>query len=105
VNSAEGAPSVCPLLRNSSEPILYTLSERVALLAYDAVDDRAEAVDDVRAIDASRSKFVHHGSDVEDNESFKRFVLHGIKMFLKLIRLVDVFETKDQLLDHTVRMN
>lgn len=57
-----------------------------------------------RVSTANGTSPVHHGSDIEDSESFKRFVLHGLKMFLKLIKLVDVFETKDQLLDHIDRM-
>ena len=57
------------LLRDSSEPILQNLSERLAMFAYDTVQERTVALKDVKEAYALRSRFVHHGLQV-----FRRIV-------------------------------
>ena len=53
------------LLRDSSEPILQNLSERLAMFAYDTVQERAVALKDIKEAYALRSRFVHHGAKID----------------------------------------
>jgi hypothetical protein len=92
------------LLKNPSEPVLLNLSERLAMLAYTSADERAAAVTHVREAYSLRSGFVHHGLDVLDREVVERFARHGIRLFLRLVRTVNRFGSKTELLDHLDRM-
>ncbi|HWB16336.1 MAG TPA: hypothetical protein VG538_08005 [Vicinamibacterales bacterium] len=92
------------LLKNSSEPILHNLGDRLAMFGYDSVDERATALADVRAAYSLRSDFVHHGLDVEDREIINRFAHHGLKFFLRLAKNVNRFSTREQFIEYIDRM-
>ena len=67
------------LLRDSSEPILQNLSERLAMFAYDTVQERTVALKDVKEAYALRSRFVHHGAEIDEGEVVNRFAHHAFR--------------------------
>lgn len=92
------------LLRDNSEPILHNLSERLAMFTYDTVDERAAALKDVRKSYSLRSRFVHHGIEIEEGEVVARFARHGLRFFSRLAKNVSRFSSKYNLIDHIERM-
>ena len=92
------------LLRDTSEPILHSLSERLALFGYDTVDERAAAVKDVKEAYSLRSAFVHHGAEIGKDEVVTRFARHGRRLFSRIIQTAARFRTGRELLDHIERM-
>ena len=92
------------LLRNSSESISHSLSERLAMYSYDTVDERTAALNDVRKAYSLRSRFLHHGIEIEEGEIVTRFARHGLLFFSRLARKVSRFSSKDKLIDHIDRM-
>jgi hypothetical protein len=92
------------LLKDRSEPILVNLAERLAMFAYETVNERMAAISDVRAAYSLRSEFVHHGVDVADEEIIGRFARHGVKLFLRIAKGATSFVSKTELLDHIDRM-
>jgi Apea-like HEPN len=92
------------LLKNSSEPVLQNLSERLALFAYDSVDERAATVKEIRDAYSLRSDFVHHGIDIDNQELVGRFARHGVKLFLRVAKNLTKFNDKQEMLDHIDRM-
>ena len=75
------------LLRDSSEPILHNLSERLAMFAYDTVEERTVALKEVKAAYSLRSRFVHHGAEIEEGEVVTRFAHHGLQVFSESLRM------------------
>ncbi len=91
------------LVRDTREPILHTLSERLALFGYDTVDERATAMKDVKDAYSLRSAFVHHGADIGEREIVTRFARHGLRFFSRVIKTATRFGTKLELLDDIER--
>ena len=74
------------LLRDSSEPILHNLRERLAIFAYDTVQERRVALKDVKEAYALRSRFVHHGAEIDEGEVVNRFAHHGLQVFRRIVK-------------------
>ena len=92
------------LLRDSSEPILRNLSERIAMFAYDTVEERMVALDEVKAAYSLRSRFLHHGAEIEEGEVVTRFAHHGLQVFLRIAKNVHHFSCKVEFIEHIDRM-
>jgi hypothetical protein len=92
------------LLKDSNEPIVQNLSERLALLAYDAADQRLAAVEDVRRAYSLRSNFMHHAVDVSDRATVGRLARHGVQLFLRIIKRRGTLTTKKDLAERVDRM-
>ena len=92
------------LLKNNSESILHNLSERLAMFGYDTVDERTAALKDVKKAYSLRSRFVHHGVEIEDGEIVTQFARHGLRLFCRIAQAVTRFSSKVELLDHIDRM-
>lgn len=92
------------LLKNSSEAILHNLGERMAIFAYDTVDERSAVLKDVAAAYSLRSSFVHHGVDIEDREVIDKFAHHGVKFLLRVAKNISRFGNKEKFLEHIDRM-
>ena len=76
------------LLKNSSEVILHNLSDRLAMFGYDTVDERTAASKDVKKAYSLRSRFVHHGVEIEDGEIVTQFARHGLRIFSRIAQAV-----------------
>ena len=92
------------LLRDSSEPILHNLSERLVMFAYDTVEERTVALKEVKAAYSLRSRFVHHGAEIEEGEVVTRFAHHGLQVFLRIAKNVHHFSGKVEFVEHIDRM-
>jgi hypothetical protein len=95
------------LLKNTTESITQNLAERLAIGAYATLTERKQAISDVRAAYDLRSRFMHHGLDVEDGEVVVRFAKHGLRLFLQLAKNAARFQTKAQFFEHveTVKLS
>ncbi len=92
------------LLRDSSEPILHNLSERLAMFAYDTVEERTVALKEVKAAYSLRSRFVHHGAEIEEGEVVTRFAHHGFQVIRRIAKNVHHFSRKVEFVEHIDRM-
>ena len=92
------------LLRDSSESILQNLSERLAMFAYDTVQEREVALKDVKEAYSLRSRFVHHGAEIDESEVVNRFAHHGLQVFRRIVKNVHRFSRKVEFVEHIDRM-
>ena len=92
------------LLRDSSEPILHNLSERLAMFAYDTVQEREEALKDVKEAYSLRSRFVHHGAEIGEGEVVNRFAHHGYQVFCRIAKSVHRFSRRVEFIEHIDRL-
>jgi hypothetical protein len=74
------------LLRNETEPVVSSISERFAFLAPGSVDDRIATARLVRDVYRLRSRYVHHAMKVDDYDLVARFVQLSLDVFLALVR-------------------
>jgi hypothetical protein len=88
------------LLRNTTESITQNLAERLAIGAYATLTERKQAISDVRAAYDLRSRFMHHGFDVEDGDVVVRFARHGLRLFLQLAKNATRFQTSAQFFEY-----
>ena len=91
------------LLRDSSEPILHNLSERLAMFAYDTVQERTVALKDVKEAYSLRSRFVHHGAEIDEGEVVTRFAHHGLQVFRRIAKNVNRFSRKVEFVEYIDR--
>ena len=92
------------LLKDSSEAILSNLSDRLVMFGYDTVDERTAASKDIKKAYSLRSRFVHHGVEIEDGEIVTQFARHGLLLFSRIAKDVARFSSKVELLDYIDRM-
>ena len=92
------------LLKDSSEAILSNLSDRLVMFGYDTVDERTAASKDIKKAYSLRSRFVHHGGEIEDGEIVTQFARHGLLLFSRIAKDVARFSSKVELLDYIDRM-
>lgn len=89
-------------LKNSSEPIMDNISERMAFLAGSTVDERRAIISNVKKAYALRSSFVHHGQriGVDDLATLQEFMLMAWRCLQALIQFAgDDNATKAQFLN------
>ena len=92
------------LLRDSSEPILHNLSERLAVFAYDTLEERTVALKEIREAYSLRSRFVHHGAEIEQVEVVTRFAHHGLQVFRRIAKNIHRFSRKVEFVEYVDRM-
>ena len=92
------------LLRDNSEPILHNLSERLAMFAYDTVQERTVALKEVKEAYSLRSRFVHHGAEIDEGEIVNRFAHHGLQTFSRIAKNIHHFKGKVEFVEHIDRM-
>jgi hypothetical protein len=86
------------LLKDSAEPIQGNLGERMAFLIGTSLKERRDIVATVKATYGMRSKFIHHGQDIDDIEVFERFLLCAWSSLLEMLRLQGKYATRLELL-------
>jgi hypothetical protein len=87
------------LLRNDTEPIQQNVGERMAFINADTVGERQQIMRNLKAAYALRSRFVHHGSTIEERETVWRFMINAWALFTTLAKARRSFDTKEQLID------
>lgn len=91
------------LLRDDSEPILHNLAERLAILCYDTIEHRSGAIKDVKAAYTLRSRFVHHGHEVNEVGVVTTFARHGVRLCLRVLDRTGTVTDKQHLLANVDR--
>lgn len=92
------------LLRNESEPVQYSISERVAFLIGKDLEDRKRIIRVVKKAYGLRSGFLHHGEAPEDLALMQEFMdiawrsMHGLlinaQKFTAVEALLDAIENR-----------
>ncbi len=88
------------LLKNSNEPIQQNISERLAIFIGNSIQEKKMIIRLVKDIYAVRSAFVHHGSDVkeEDAELMTAFMQYASAFFIRSSRIKIVLRPKSSFL-------
>lgn len=84
------------LLKNESEPIQQNISERIAFLTSQDRAKRRSIIQNVKEAYGLRSKFFHHGHNIEEIESISTFMRTAWDSILKIISNANRYETKEQ---------
>ena len=74
------------------------------MFAYDTVQEREAALKDVKEAYSLRSRFVHHGAEIDEGEVVNRFAHHGHQVFCRIARNVHRFSRKVEFVEHIDRM-
>lgn len=86
------------LLKDTSEPIQSTLSDRLAYWLEKDSKDRRAIISNVKSVYRIRSNYLHHGNTRHDLELLTAFLAHANLFFVSLLRTKNVFATKDDFL-------
>jgi len=87
------------LLRDETELIGQNLAERLAVVIGGNVDERKAIIKTTREVYRLRSRFVHHGVEIDDVKTMDEFMLYASVFFEKILKATDLFQTKIALLD------
>lgn len=87
------------LLRNDGEPISKNLSERMAFLIGDSLENRKTIVANVQEIYRLRSSFIHHGNSIDDLETLSVFMTNAWACFHNLLGYIQSVKSKDELIN------
>ena len=87
------------LLQNQSEPIQATVGDRLAFVVGKDADERMHVARLVRKCYGVRSRYIHHGQILEEQEPIKKLFIYAWYFFTRLILSHRKFESKDALLN------
>lgn len=88
------------LLRNDSEPIQQNIGERLAFAIGKNIEERIKIIKNIRAVYSYRSKFVHHGIELDnDIQDIRDFMLNVWLFIQSLYNVINVFPSKEAFLD------
>jgi hypothetical protein len=87
------------LSRGETEPIQQNLGERIAFTIGGSLSERKDIIRVTKQAYKLRSRFVHHGAEVDDLKIMKDFMIYAYVFFEKMLRAVSLFSTKLQFLD------
>lgn len=88
------------LLRDSSEPIQGNLAERLAFLVGESLEERKAVVAITKSAYALRSRFVHHGREINDLETLNKFLMLAWQGLANLINNLDNFARREDLISY-----
>jgi hypothetical protein len=83
------------LLKNDSEPIQHTISDRMAFFLESEAEGRRRIVGLVKAAYAARSGYVHHGRTIAEQEDLAAFLPIAWRFFIQLIDAMQHFKARD----------
>jgi hypothetical protein len=87
------------LSRDETEPIQQNLGERIAFTIGGSLSERKDIIRVTKQAYQLRSRFVHHGAEVDDLKVMKDFMIYAYVFFEKMLRAINLFSTKLQFLD------
>lgn len=87
------------LIRNDNEPIQQNLGERLAFTVGGSVEERKAIIKAVKRAYELRSRFMHHGRAIDDVKAMEAFMLYAYAFFEKVLRVVNIFQTRVAFLD------
>jgi len=88
------------LLRSETEPIQQNVGERAAFYLHETAGDRAGLTRLFRQVYAQRSRYVHHGRDINDEDALKQFAPLATQLMWKIVREAPRFSTRDEFIRH-----
>jgi hypothetical protein len=86
-------------LKNNSEPIQQNISERMAIFKGGTLKEKKEFIANFKTVYSLRSSFVHHGYEIESLKELKNFMEYVWVVFVKLIKSINRFESKESFID------
>jgi hypothetical protein len=92
------------LLRDQNEPIMQNISERMALFLGSDITMREEIIRTVKEVYAIRSKFIHHGESVKEEEILRKFMIYTASFFWSLTHSISQFSEKGDFIKAIERM-
>jgi hypothetical protein len=85
------------LLRNDNEPIQQNVGDRIAFAIGKDPIERRKIVQTFKEIYAIRSRYIHHGTRLNDNNSLiQQFMQYAFITFDSLVRNIHQFKTKEE---------
>lgn len=88
------------LLKSQGEPIQQNVGERFAFYSKQTPKERQEIVTMFKEIYNLRSKFIHHGKEIEHMDIISEFFKSTFYFFIKLMCDLEKFDTKDSFIKH-----
>lgn len=86
-------------LKNSSEPIQKNLGERMAFLIGNTVDERRKVIHNVDEFYNIRSRLIHHGRDIQENQKdvVDEFFVNVWFSFTRLLSSVELWRSRSDM--------
>jgi hypothetical protein len=88
------------LLKDENEPIILNLSDRIAFLLGNTVDERKRIVKVIKEIYGLRSKLIHHGRTIDEKEKIKEYLIIVFNFYCLIIKQVSKYQTKAKFIEH-----
>lgn len=92
------------LLKDPNEPIMQNISERMAFVVRDTVEERKSVVRLVKEIYSLRSKFIHHGQSIDNMERLEKFMAEASWFFVKISMDINAYITKEAFMEKLEEM-
>lgn len=86
------------LLKNESEPIQNNIAERMAFIVGKDINERKNIIKNVKEVYNMRSRFFHHGYEIDDKDKIEMFMVHTWKLFFMIIENFEAYSSKDELI-------
>jgi len=90
-------------LANENEPISRSLSQRVAMLIKNGVEERENLVRNFKEANSKRSNYLHHGRLQENDTVIQEFQLNAWNAIYHILLSLKKFKTKSELTSSLVR--
>jgi hypothetical protein len=87
------------LLRDSNEPVVKNVSERLAFVVGVTLQERIAVRNNAAQVYGLRSAFLHHGRAPREMDPLELFMRHVWRGFVALIHDMDKFRTKQDLIE------
>ncbi len=84
------------LLKNENESIMQNIGERIAFFITTNSVERKRIVERTKTIYSLRSKFIHHGQNIDDIQKLQDFMFDAWRFFQNLILNINRFNTKEE---------
>ncbi len=92
------------LLKNTNEPIVQNISERMAFLVGKTVEERESIIKNTKDVYVLRSKFIHHGHTIDNLDIMKEFMLNVWHLFNNLIQRSNTIKKSEDLFELIEKM-
>jgi len=87
------------LLKNDNEPIQKNIAERLAFVVGRDLEERKDIIRTVVSVYGLRSRFFHHGLDIDELKTVEKFMLHIWKFYFLMIENSHRHSTKEELIN------
>ncbi len=85
-------------IADGSEPILRSLSQRVAIFTKERIEQRTQVVKNIKEAYQRRSRYLHHGSTQNIEQVMRDFQLNAWNAIYHVLLNLERFKTKNELI-------